>query len=54
MLQLTLKELQTMALILRKSDNVNSCQLEMLVNEAIEHEKNLILEKYSRQFGPQM
>lgn len=47
-MHLTLKELQTLALIVRHSDNINSCHLEMLLNDEIEHEKQSIKSKYER------
>jgi len=48
MLNLTLKELETLALIVRKSDNINSCDLEGLINDAIEYEKQSLRAKYER------
>lgn len=47
-LHLTLTELERLALIVRKSNNPNSCSLEMIINDEIEHEKSALMDRYRR------
>lgn len=49
-MHLTIKEMMTLIYILQHSSHPQSCHLESIISNELEHEKNSIKEKYMRQF----